>query len=150
METLVLRLYAATLLAIKEHAENGEPFSARDITEYIEGKLADNDWELVGGSPLIKHDTIRQYVHEIMDNRLLELSGCNYRFVKSFPVNSRGDSYKQYSVVFDDDNEDNEEDFDTDDLFDKLGETDNRCCDVDGEKKVRVVVEGGMVDIFVG
>lgn len=96
-----LRLYAATLLAIKEHAEDGEPFSARDIKEYIDGKLEDGEWELVSGHPLVKHDTIRQYVHEIMDNKLLELTDGNYTFEKDYPVNSLGDSYKRYSVVFD-------------------------------------------------
>jgi hypothetical protein len=95
-----LRLYAATLLAIKEHAENKESFSARDIKDYIDGKLEDGEWELVSGHPIVKHDTIRQYVHEIMDNGLVTLKNGNYKFVKDYGVNSLGDSYKKYSVLF--------------------------------------------------
>jgi hypothetical protein len=114
-----LRLYAATLLAIKEHADAGEPFSARDITEYIDGKLVDGEWELVVNNSL-KHDTVRAYVHEIMDNHLLELDLGNARYRKTYPVNSEGDSYKQYSVVFDGDIEHQDADFD-------IGDQDNDC-----------------------
>ena len=146
-----LRLYAATLLAIKEHAENGEPFSARDITDYIAGKLEDSEWELVVNNSL-KHDTIRSYVHEIMDNDLLELSEGNYTFEKHYPMNSLGDTYKEYYVQFDKNEADvfvtdsSEDSFESDDCDGCCGEITKS----PSGRPVSVVVEGDAVIISIG
>ena len=142
-----LRLYAAALKAIKKFAEHKEPFSAKDITEYIQLQLDMGEWELVSGVDTINHETIRHYVHEIMDNELMELKNGNFNYVKTYPTNSAGQTYKQYSVVFDSDvpnvedednalgtvsimSEDDDFDFtdDSDGRFDDAtsGETDNR------------------------
>lgn len=170
-----LRLYAATLLAIKEHAEDGEPFSARDITEYIAGKLEDGEWELQVNNSL-KHDTVRSYVHEIMDNKLLELSEGNYSYTKDYPRNSSGDSYKRYYAVFESFRSDSEVDEEVDDFeaeendlsgdypTDPFEDTEGSCCDKtlpecegnpdcgcesDGQETVCIVVADGSVSIVI-
>ena len=96
---ITLSLYASVLLAIKEHAENELPFSALDITNYIEVKIDGCGWELCGAN--LTHETVRTYVHEIMDNRLLELDAGNYKYIKTYEVGDEGKRYKQYDIVFD-------------------------------------------------
>lgn len=101
-----LRMHAAVLMAIKQHADAGEPFSAHNITEYIRSKINDGEWELISGQTNIHHKTVRGYIDELMEHDLLELEDGNFTFVVNYKTDTLGSKYKEYSVQFEDESDD--------------------------------------------
>lgn len=91
-----LRLHGAAFAAVKSHFDNNESFSAYDITQYIRDKLDEGEWELWNGgdASTVKHDTVRAFVTEMVDNDLFYGD-----YSKSNVMASNGARYIQYTPI---------------------------------------------------
>ena len=83
---------------MKAHFDNQTAFSAYDITEFINDKIDDGEWEVMNfnytATTPVKHQTVEAYIDELYENKLF------YKDVTCNNVtDSLGQVYELYSIL---------------------------------------------------